>query len=271
MNEETNKSRIKYLSAICGSGKSYNLVKNINDSFYKVIYSVPTIQLGHEIANKIPDATFLKSGEGYNIGEEFSTNIKMGFSRVLIVTHRALEILGAIASEDEYLKECLSEWTVYVDEVICPFMIGELYIKKDKNFKSILGHLVSDGAKMLPKDEESYLALKSLLTENQMFSQNLKDLLYTLVNGGTVIQRMNEKTGEGYKISYCGYNPAVNIFNNSRNVVFISANAENSPMVSLISSVKEKQVESVSERMMPAPERREHKHTERVKVTCPQD
>jgi hypothetical protein len=255
-----------HLSAICGSGKSYNIIKNINEFPLKVIYSVPTIQLGKEIAAKIPDATFLKSGEGYNIGEEFSTNIKQGFSRVLIVTHKALEILGAIASQDEYLQEVLSEWTVYVDEVICPFMLGELYIKKDKNFKMVLGHLVSDGAKMLPKDDESFAALESLLTEGQMFSQPLKELLYTLVNGGTVIQRKNEKTGEGYKIIYCVFNPAINVFKHGKNAIFISANAENSPMVSLISSLSKGEVEGVSEKLMPAPERRLHKNTDRVKV-----
>jgi hypothetical protein len=155
------KDKIEFVSAICGSGKTYQLQQYVkNHSFEKIIIAVPSIILANEYA-----IAFTELGVDYkNINSENSDNVAAKIINeiqeinrktcgVLVVTHYALNNIPYFQDKND--------WICFHDEIPSIESYHELTVPK--TFKSLTDQLTVE-------------VIKNSDITNLLYKVSLKDI-----------------------------------------------------------------------------------------------
>ncbi|MCW9586194.1 hypothetical protein ORL36_16385 [Klebsiella pasteurii] len=125
MTTEERQNFVELVIGICGSGKSYGYSKYINNSpSARFIVSAKTDVLCAQIAAGLPGAVVINTDSlnmrklraKDSVTSQFSNAVKSYQHRVIIVTHKALELLSTHLHYDDDLRLALIDYQMIIDE-----------------------------------------------------------------------------------------------------------------------------------------------------------
>ena len=122
------RSKLQHLTAIPGSGKTYayslDVAQRVGDRFIIACISKTLAEeVATELLQKGVDVRLIMDGENKKFKEvaRVTTALRQAIidcdTRVLVVTHAAIELLGEIIYTDEKLRCQMAHWSLIVDEM----------------------------------------------------------------------------------------------------------------------------------------------------------
>ena len=266
---------IKLITGLCGSGKTHRYLWYISKYCHekRFIVAVPTIEMAHELAHRMESAhqiqgvNKLLSTDGTLVSVELTKCLHPNSdSRVLIITHKALENLGRQTLIDNSIQRYLRDFTVILDESPGAVIFTKVAIEAEKNHPWL--NYVS--TKPLKEDGDGVLlvagdvqALKSYYKEPQAGDAETRFSVWALLAEFPLIKK--QKKGKGYEVSGCVPNPILQVLKFCAEFYFVSASAENSPLVVVAREIFKISAQNAPQYLQPDQER--NKHFDHV-VTC---
>jgi hypothetical protein len=275
LNEETNKQfSVQYLSAICASGKSYAVIQHINnDESNRYIYVAPTRLLANEISSKIPDSELVQSNDDFSVAKHLSMSLKQPVgSRVYVITHQALKIIGNLAHYDEELAKSFNQFFLIIDEAIEPFINGTLFLKNKASIDNITSRFdVTEGSGLMTvkdnQDDKDYLKIQ--MDATGAYTSDVRDMIFTGLNGGTLILSKDEN-GQNTKLIYLGFNPAFEVVKRAKSSILVCASADIQPAMLPLAALGAN-IKPVSNKLLPDESRRVHPNQQRITMYAAMD
>lgn len=195
-NTKQDKPLIKYVDAICGSGKSYNLKLHIEKGAAankRFLLVMPTLELCYQFPE---DLKILNVKNVVISSDQTSATLKLKQAmspdyspRHIICTHEAFKHYCYQAMHNEEMRGLLSGFDVYIDEIPNATFGG--YIKVDST-KAVddnypfLAWLEQRGS-LWYVTEEHYDDLLTYWKEKNANSKELKQLLWVLLTGAGML------------------------------------------------------------------------------------
>lgn len=266
---------IKLITGLCGSGKTHRYLWYISKHCHEMrfIVAVPTIEMARELFHRM-ESTYqiqglrkLLSTDGVLVSAELATCLHPNSnSRVLIITHKALENLGRQALIDDSIQRYLRDFTVILDESPSAVIFTKVAIEAEKNHPWL--NYVStqpqrgggNGTLLIAGDIK---ALKSYYKEPQAGDAETRLSVWSLLAGFPLVKK--PKNGKGYEVSGCVPNPILQVLKFCAEFYFVSANAENSSLVVVAREIFKISAQNAPQYLQPDQER--NKHFDHV-VTC---
>lgn len=266
---------IKLITGLCGSGKTHRYMWYISKHCHekRFIVAVPTIEMAQELFHRMESAYQIKglrkllSTDGVLVSAELTRCLHPNSnSRVLIVTHKALENLGRQALIDDSIQRYLRDFTVILDESPGAIIFTKVAIEAEKNHPWL--SYVSTQPLGKRRDETLLIAgdvkaLKSYYKEPQAGDAETRFSVWALLAGFPLIKKT--KNGKGHEISGCVPNPILQVLKFCDEFYFVSASAENAPLVVVAREIFKISALNAPQHLQPNQER--NKHFDYV-VTC---
>lgn len=266
---------IKLITGLCGSGKTHRYMWYISKHCHekRFIVAVPTIEMAQELFQRM-ESTYqiqgvrkLLSTDGVLVSAKLTDCLHPNSdSRVLIITHKALENLGRQVLIDGSVQRYLNEFTVVLDESPSAILFTKVVIEAEKNHP----WLIHVSRQPLENEVEENLliadniqALKSYYKEPQAGDAETRLSVWSLLAGFPLI--MQTKKGKGYEVLGCVPNPILQVLKYCDEFYFVSASAENSPLVVVAREIFE--ISAVDAPQYLQPDKDRNKHFDHV-VTC---
>lgn len=190
------KPLVKYVDAICGSGKSYNLKQDIEQGdkvFKRYLLVMPTIELCSQFSE---DLKILKVKSVSIQADRTSATLQLKqamaadyFPRHIVCTHEAFKQYCYRAFHDQEMRDLLKGFNVFVDEI--PTATFGAYIKVDStqdvndNYPFLDWLEERDGLHYVKEDHKEDLL--SYWQEKNANSKDLKQLLWVLLTGSGML------------------------------------------------------------------------------------
>jgi hypothetical protein len=267
--------KIKLITGVCGSGKTHRYMQYISRYCHekRFIVAVPTIEMAQELFHRM-ESTYqiqgmkkLLSTDGVLVSAELTRCLHPNSdSRVLIITHKALENLGRQVLIDGSVQRYLNEFTVVLDESPGAVVFTKVVVEAEKNHPWLI-HVSKqplknegDGTLLIADDVQ---ALKSYYKEPQAGDSETRLSVWALLAGFPLI--MQFKKGKGCEVLGCVPNPIFQVLKFCDEFYFVSASAENSPLVVVACEIFKISALNAPQYLQPDQER--NKHFDHV-VTC---
>ncbi|MEG3112430.1 hypothetical protein SC127_17025 [Pantoea sp. T14] len=183
---------VKYIDAICGSGKSFNLKQNIvsgDKVFKRFLLVMPTTDLCEQFRNDLKqlgvESVAIRSEK-----ESATLQIKKAlspdyFARHIICTHEAFKHYCYQAFHNKEMQQLLSGFDIYIDEIPTATFGAYVRVKVsdaiEENFPFLAWIEERNGLYFLKK--EHYDNLLCYWKENNANGKDLKHLLWVLLAG----------------------------------------------------------------------------------------
>lgn len=266
---------IKLITGLCGSGKTHRYMWYISKHCHekRFIVAVPTIEMACELFHRLKSAYQIQgmrkilSTDGDLVSVELIKCLHSNSdSRVLIITHKALENLGRQALIDGSVQRYLNEFTVVLDESPGAVVFTKVVIEAEKNHPWLIHvseqQLRNEGnGTLLIADDTK--ALKSYYKEPQAGDAETRFSVWALLAGFPLI--MQTKKGKGCEVLGCVPNPILQVLKFCDEFYFVSASAKNSPLVVVAREIFKISALNAPQYLQPAQDR--NKHFDHV-VTC---
>lgn len=228
-------SQIELVSAICGAGKSTALVKEVNLNKYaeRYIIACKSDLLCEQFKRQLPSAELInttglelrKERVKRSVTQTLSTAIKCYHHRVIICTHKALELIGARLHVDNDLRLAISDYRVIVDEI--PSNRKQVSVVRDMG----CAHLFPWFEHTIIADDKLYAVnIQGLRAALRGGDSKAEALMIALINGDTIhaeqlpsgemIFKGNARSDLYHLSKYC-----------KNGLTVMGANAERSPLV----------------------------------------
>lgn len=265
----TRKKKLKYIDGVCGSGKSYNVMRNIADGLTegKFILAMPTKQMVHQTANvlrrnfELSNIYGLVSNDGEpSVTELFSIAIRDSSKKhVIVLTHKALEMIGKRILLDGKLCEILGEYVIFVDEVPSPILTAKVSVRVAENhhwlayLRPVEMEIYEKKRYWFPQDRKR---LKSFYSDYQNGDEHTKNAIWIALAGCPLIR--SRVSGGGFVIHGYAPSPIMQIARFCKDFYLMSSNVVNSPFARIAYEWFGMELESAPDILQPDAARNRH-------------
>lgn len=263
---------INMINGICGSGKTTNIISQLNSIEGQVVLAFPTKALANEVVERIKTANLSLNGFKQVSYELFhndatdkavaklSASLVMSTSKVLVTTHASLTAVGMNALLNPQVQESLSRWTVFADEAPKGLFTADVTVKALKN-AGFLSYFDQEDDGWLSMND--YTAIHSMYRDSSLLTTVVKNLLWTAL-AGYKLKKTRITDNHTFKIGGLAHSPLLEVVKYCKRFYVMASNIERSPF---ITAAKEWcNVESVmaDSRLQPDAHRNTHRNTARI-------
>lgn len=259
----TEQKTLRVVSSIVGAGKTHQLIQTFDYNRRNSIIACPTLALCKQTAENLKhrNPAFIQSGDGENVISALSMEIRCG-TGLIIVTHRAIELLGLEAEKDSSLFQQLLRWDLYLDEHVSPISVGQCNPKKLTNVSNFSDYwLITEEGKAAVKPGYEP-ELWELLDDYYSGVSEVKDFTYTALTNGACRITTND-SGKLF-LSWAGWSPLIKALQGFNSVMLLCANASDSPLATALKECHGWRIENAPVEFWPSGERNTHHNQHNV-------
>lgn len=263
------KRKIRVIDGVCGSGKSFNVMRHIADTPVdgKYILAMPTKQMVHQTANvlrnkfEISNVCGLVSADGeVSVTELFALAIRDSSTKhVIVLTHKALEMIGKRVLLDKKLCEMLGRYIIFVDEVPPPILSAKVFVRVMENhhwlayLRPVEMGRFEKKRYWFPQDRKR---LKSFYCDSQNGDEHTKNAIWIALSGCPLIR---SRVSSGGVVMH-GYSPSpiMQVARVCKNFFLMSSNVINSPFAKIAHEWFNMELELAPDMLQPDSNRNKH-------------
>ncbi|MCS2147683.1 DEAD/DEAH box helicase [Scandinavium manionii] len=263
---------INMIDGVCGSGKTTNILSQINSIEGQMILAFPTKALANEVVARINkdnesrnyishvDVELYHNDATERAVAKLTAALATSTSKVIVTTHASLTAVGMNALLNPQVQESLSRFTVFADEAPKGLFTADVPIRALKNAFFLEHFEQEDDGWMSMTD---YSAVHSIYRDSALLTTAMKNLLWTAL-AGYKLKKTRVEESHTFKLSGLSHSPLLEIVRYCKKFHVMASNIKDSPFI--VAAKEWCNIESVmsDKKLQPDVHRNAHYNTARI-------